>query len=156
MVQALTEQALRLGASTGAEQLQALKYVVHLVGDVHQPWHAGFADDRGGNTYQLRAFGRGTNAHRLWDTDLPQDLAPDAASLARLLGATPTPPLSLDFAPGDWAGESCRIVSRPDVYPSRQLDSAYAGMFEPVMKQRLLLAGLRLATLLNRTFGGSS
>jgi len=39
---------------------------------VHQPLHAGYADDRGGNKFQVRVFGRGTNLHALWDTGLIQ------------------------------------------------------------------------------------
>lgn len=49
-------------------RLSDLRYVVHLVADVHQPLDARYADDRGGNTYQLQAFGRCTNLHALWDT----------------------------------------------------------------------------------------
>lgn len=67
------------------EQLKALKYIVHLVADVHQPLHAGYADDKGGNTYQLQAFGRGTNLHALWDTH-PQ---PSAIPAPRMQKAQP-------------------------------------------------------------------
>jgi len=55
-------------ATTDEERLAALKFLVHFVGDVHQPLHAGYLDDKGGNTYQLQAFMRGTNLHALWDT----------------------------------------------------------------------------------------
>ena len=47
------------------ERLRALKYLVHFIGDVHQPLHAGHAADQGGNTFQLQAFGHGTNLHAL-------------------------------------------------------------------------------------------
>src|SRR5690606_5820756 len=57
-----------------AERAQALKFIVHFVGDAHQPMHAGFGDDRGGNSYQIqlrartaRDGGEGTNLHRVWD-----------------------------------------------------------------------------------------
>lgn len=156
VVEALNAQVQRLATTTGSEQLEALKYVVHFVGDVHQPLHAGFADDRGGNTYQLQAFGRGTNVHALWDSGLIRNMSPDSAALARLVSSLPTPPLSLDFAPAQWAAESCRIASRPDFYPGRRLESSYIDTFEPLAQQRLLLAGLRLATLLNRTFGNAA
>jgi hypothetical protein len=52
------------------ERLKALKWVVHLVADVHQPLHAAFGDDRGGNTFQVQAFGRGSNLHAVWDGGL--------------------------------------------------------------------------------------
>src|SRR5690606_36773485 len=53
-----------------ADRLQALKFVVHFVGDVHQPMHAGYARDRGGNTIQVNYRGRGSNLHSLWDSTL--------------------------------------------------------------------------------------
>ena len=63
-------------ASTATEQkrLTALKYVVHFVADIHQPLHAGYAEDRGGNQYQLQAFMRGSNLHALWDVGLIKHL----------------------------------------------------------------------------------
>ena len=67
-------------------RLIALKYLVHLVGDVHQPLHAGYADDRGGNTYQLQALMRGTNLHALWDRWLIDSLEESPQALAARLG----------------------------------------------------------------------
>jgi hypothetical protein len=156
VVAALTVQAQRLAVPTSSAQdrLEALKYVIHFVADLHQPLHAGFADDRGGNTYQLRAFGRGTNLHAVWDTALLQAIEPDAATLAAVLSARAPPSQSLAFAPEVWATESCRIVSRADFYPSRKLDAGYLEIYRPVIEDRLLLAGLRLAALLNTIASG--
>jgi hypothetical protein len=62
VVCAIDEQLAILASNTTDEKrLVALKYVVHLVADIHQPLHAGYADDRGGNKYQTQAFGRGTS-----------------------------------------------------------------------------------------------
>src|SRR5699024_6375868 len=47
-----------------------LKLLVHFIGDLHQPMHVGYPKDRGGNDIQLRWFNKGTNLHRLWDTDM--------------------------------------------------------------------------------------
>ena len=75
VVEAINRQAEVLASrAPDRERLLALKYVVHFVADVHQPLHAGHADDRGGNTYQLRAFGDGTNLHALWDFGLIRSL----------------------------------------------------------------------------------
>jgi nuclease S1 len=157
VVGALAAQVKRLTTSTGQDQLQALKYVVHFVGDVHQPLHAGYADDKGGNTYQLRAFGKGTNLHAVWDSGLVRDIDPSANSLAATLLAGSVPTAALSFAPDQWAMESCRIVNRPDFYPvGHKLTGAYAQTFEPVVLGRLYLAGLRLAALLNGTLGATS
>lgn len=66
------ERQVNVLASTqpDEERLTAMKYLTHLVADVHQPLHAGFADDRGGNKYQMQAFGQGTNLHAVWDSGL--------------------------------------------------------------------------------------
>ena len=66
-------------------KLLALKYVIHLMGDVHQPLHAGYLDDKGGNTYQLQAFMRGSNLHALWDAGLIRNLNEDTAAMTSRL-----------------------------------------------------------------------
>ena len=153
VVNALRSQAERLSTAASRDtQLAALKYIVHLVGDIHQPLHAAFADDRGGNSYQLQAFGRGTNLHSVWDTALIAHIDTRAAGLASAVQSLPRPDASVAFAPEDWAMESCRIASQPGFYPDRRLDQAYLDVYEPVATTRLLLAALRLAALLNDTF----
>ena len=157
VVGAIEAQVQRLASNAApAERLEALKFVVHFVGDVHQPLHAGFADDKGGNTYQLQAFGRGTNLHAVWDTALIHDIDPSAQSLAKKLIAKASASPAPNFAPAQWASESCKIVSRPDFYPARTLPAEYLTTFEPVVEQRLYLAGLRLAATLNQALAASS
>ena len=53
---------------TDAERRDALKYLTHFIADVHQPLHAGYAHDKGGNDAQINWNGRGTNMHTLWDS----------------------------------------------------------------------------------------
>ncbi len=81
--------------SSGAandKRLLAFKYAVHLVADVHQPLHAGYLEDRGGNTYQLQAFMRGSNLHALWDTGLIKNLNEELdVTTKRLLASGPSP-----------------------------------------------------------------
>ena len=122
MVAAIDRQRDILAPTAAGEvRLWALKYLVHLVADVHQPLHAGYGEDRGGNSYQLQAFMRGTNLYALWDSGLiramDQDtevltawLAPSIISTARRqeverAGET--------FNAGQTAEESCRIVGQP-------------------------------------------
>jgi hypothetical protein len=152
VVEALNAQIRRLNSTSPAEQLEALKYVVHLVADVHQPLHAGFADDRGGNTYQLQAFGRGTNMHAVWDSQLLRSVDARSMVVAGSLSAKKLarPDTSV---PAEWAKESCLIASRGDFYPSRQLDDDYLRTFGPIARARLYAAGARLAAVLNAAFG---
>lgn len=131
------------------DRLRALKYLVHLVADVHQPLHAGYLDDKGGNMYQLQAFMRGSNLHALWDTGLIKNLNEDAGSTVKRLLAQGENQKVSDVTMAQSAEESCRIVAMDGFYPSRSVGSDYFQRFTPFMEQRLVLAGARLARLLN-------
>lgn len=131
------------------KRLMALKNLVHFVGDVHQPLHAGPTDDKGGNKYQLQAFRKGTNLHALWDSGLIKNLKQAPQEMAdRLL--TMLPGLILDdLSPVNAAQESCGIVSIEGFYPERRVSPDYVGRYTPVIERRLAEAGGRLAGLLN-------
>lgn len=149
VVGAIERQARVLASSaTDAEKLKALKYVVHFVADVHQPLHAGYADDKGGNTYQVQAFGRGTNLHALWDSRLIENWPGGAQALLAELKAMPNK--VADAAPARWAEESCRVVAAEGFYPTgHKIDADYARSAAPALKERLSSASRRLAALLN-------
>ncbi len=146
-------------ASTAADEvrLRALKYLVHLVADIHQPLHAGYGEDRGGNSYQLQAFMRGTNLHAFWDSGLIRALDQDTEVMTARLGSSNVSAArrqELERAGGTFnavqaAEESCRIVGQPGFYPGRLVDQAYVQRFTPIVEQRIQLAGARLAGLIN-------
>ena len=148
------EKELQILASNASDdtQLKALKYVVHFVADVHQPLHAGYFDDRGGNKYQLQAFGHGSNLHALWDSGLIKNLKQDADSLTNRLLANQKAVGATDLNVVHAAEESCRIVGTAGFYPTRKVDVAYVERYTPVIEQRLTIAGAQLAGLLNLTF----
>ena len=133
-------------------RLKALKYVVHFVADVHQPLHAGYADDKGGNTYQLQAFGKGSNLHALWDSGLIKSLNEDIDALTKRLVGLRSAANAADLDVVQAAEESCKIVGGAGFYPSRKVGQDYVERFTPVVEQRLATAGARLAGLLNRVF----
>ena len=64
----------------------ALEYILHIVGDVHQPLHAGNGDDRGGNDVKVRWFGDETNLHSVWDSKLIDSRNLSYTEYARWLG----------------------------------------------------------------------
>ncbi|HYG07968.1 MAG TPA: S1/P1 nuclease [Stenotrophomonas sp.] len=132
---------------------QALKFVVHFVGDIHQPMHAGYAHDKGGNDFQLQFNGKGTNLHSLWDSGMLYDRhLDDDAYLAQLLALPATPPASPALPPqaAAWAQASCRIAIAPGVYPDKHnLPDGYVAQYRPVAEAALRQAGDRLAALLN-------
>jgi len=139
-----------------AERAQALKFVVHFVGDVHQPLHAGFGRDCGGNDVQVNLEGKGSNLHSLWDRLLPESSGLDEAAHLAHLRKGPRP-RSRQGTVEDWARESCRIVSSPGFYPaSAKIEPAYLERWRPVADARMRLAGKRLAHVLNEALGGSA
>ena len=153
VVDAIAKQLEILSSGTSDDKrLTALKYVVHLVADVHQPLHAGYLEDRGGKTYQLQAFMRGSNLHALWDTGLIKNLNEDVdVTTKRLLTGGPLPQAAhLNMVRA--AEESCRIVGTPGFHPDRKVGLDYIEQFAPTLERRLSLGGSRLAGILNRVF----
>lgn len=151
VVEAIAQQTAVLQTDpSDMNRLIALKYLVHLVGDVHQPLHAGYRDDRGGNTYQLQVFMRGSNLHAFWDSGLIYALHEDVSTLSNRLSRRLPPVADTVWTAEQAAQESCRIVGMPGFYPERRVGGDYIRRFTPVVEQRLLRAGSRLAGLLNR------
>ena len=143
------EVAILESSAADDKRLTALKYVVHFVGDVHQPLHAGYFDDKGGNTYQLQAFMKGSNLHAVWDSGLIKNLNEEPEAMAaRLQGTRLAFPVA-DLGPVASAQESCRIVSMPGFYPDRLVGQDYIDRFTLVAERRLAAAGARLAGVLN-------
>ena len=93
IVIALEQQAAILAdpARSDEERRQALKFVVHFVGDLHQPLHAGRSHDRGGNDYQVNWNGKGSNLHSLWDSGMLNAQRLDEEAWLARLRALPVP-----------------------------------------------------------------
>lgn len=147
-----------------ADRAIALKFLVHFVGDLHQPYHA-LGVERGGNGVFVSIFGRtecGTdparpvrcNLHSAWDTALINHRSlDDAAYLAVLRGVIRTNRWSL-AAPGnavEWAIQSKALAQSALVAQNGLVDEQYYRAHISEIDQRLALAGLRLAALLNRS-----
>ena len=136
---------------------EALKFVVHFVGDIHQPLHAGYRDDKGGNTYQVQFEGKGSNLHRVWDSGMLDSRGLDWQRYAQALEtsspvALPAPIAPLDNPYAQWAEESCRFTAEPGFYPAgHTITPAYVQSELPLADQRLRQAGRRLADVLNRS-----
>lgn len=158
VVKALQDQldVLKSGGSD-TNRLLALKYVVHFMTDIHQPLHAGHADDRGGNQYQLSVLMQGTNLHAFWDYGMMALVSQDPVTwIARLKqsGQSQSTQGQLfkkvqSLNPVDIAQESCRIVARPDFYPPHKVNEDYVKTFTPVMESQMVSAVSRLARVLN-------
>lgn len=151
VVEAIRKQTSILQFDVNDEKrLNALKYLVHLVGDVHQPLHAGWGEDRGGNTYQLQAFMRGSNLHAWWDTGMIRYVEEHEGPLLPTLQSKKAPSVPNDWKPETAAVESCHIVDQEGFYPGRLVDIEYIKRYRDTLGQRLHTAGMRLAALLNK------
>jgi hypothetical protein len=141
-----------------ADRLRALKFLVHYVGDIHQPLHA--IKETGGVKVQIGK--REYTLHKVWDTISVRSLKMPPAELASSLLAGN--PKVLQRKPEDWAMES-HDIAKDYVYSDNQqladsttmmtLPKSYLKDISPVVKIRLTDAGLRLGTLLNQVLDAS-
>ena len=163
VIGAINAQAaiLRDRSRSDEERRNALKFLVHFVGDAHQPMHAGFGHDRGGNNFQVNYRGKalpegqGTNLHGVWDYWLLQSAGLDNARYVERLVQSPLPADATREAinpPLAWTLESCRLIATEQAYPStrrRNLTDAYLDKHRPTAERRVRQAGDRLARLIN-------
>lgn len=139
------------------DRAEALRFVVHLVGDLHQPLHAGERADKGGNDVKLTLEGRATNLHAVWDGGILTAIGDYEDTFVqriaeRLVNRGDIATITTGSI-ADWALES-HDIARDVVYaflpPSLVLDQSYITAMRPVLEDRLLRGGVRLAAVLNR------
>lgn len=151
------EQILKDNSATKKERVEALKYLVHFVGDVHQPLHLGNEKDRGGNNIPLRFGGRQTNLHALWDSGLILYYKKTSlVQYARLLDGKIREKDAAQWTQSDvvdWSNESRKLALDVAYVPITHVEVSMGYMqksFE-VVESQLSRAGIRLAHLLNRS-----
>ena len=148
---------LRDAKATDAKKLEALKFLAHFVGDVHQPLHVSRAKDRGGNDISVEFNHNRTNLHRLWDSGLIRfNGVPWSAYAKSLRESIKTNDLQAWKAidPIVWANESYKLALSHayEIPTDRQLGPEYVQRNLPVIERRLKMAGVRLAALLNAVY----
>ncbi len=142
------------------DKLIALKFLGHFVGDLHQPLHAGYAHDKGGNDVRVEFFHNKTNLHSLWDSGMIRRTGKRWFDYARELSETITADQRQSWTgtldPAAWANESHALV--PAVYKgipaSGEIGQEYYDTHLPDLEKQLKRGGVRLAALLNDAFGG--
>ena len=163
------EHVLRDADAPHEDRANALRFYVHFVGDIHQPLHVGRGPDRGGNDVEISWFGTESNLHRIWDTDLIEHQGLSFSEFVRFIDHIPPEDVAAWQRATylDWVHESKAL--RDSVYDFRggTLDAAlhqdyrdltlrlgygYAYRKTPIVRRRLLQAGIRLAGMLNAVF----
>lgn len=139
------------------EEALDLKMLIHLVGDLHCPMHAGHLSDLGGNRVKVRFFGRDTNLHAVWDESLPESAHRWSCTewqnqidrlndeeIAAIASGTPE----------EWFDETQALCT--EIYASTpegaDLSYDYVSRYTPAVEQQFLKGGYRLAVLLNEIY----
>jgi hypothetical protein len=140
-------------ASLEEKQL-ALRFIVHIVGDLHQPFHAGNGTDKGGNDVKLQFFWEDSNLHRVWDSGLidRENLSYTewTNKLSRKISSQQAKEW-MEVNPKVWIAESAKL--RANLYPENdKLSWDYQYQNMPIVKQRLQMGGVRIAAYLNDLF----
>jgi len=147
---------LKSDSASRDEKEFALRLLIHMVGDLHQPLHVGNGLDKGGNDLQVRWGKRGSNLHQVWDSGIIDMMSSGREDLLAQI-----PPLGKRAlrdlqrgTPVEWAYECMEL--RPFIYtvqPGEQLGEDYAKAQWQRVTTQLQRAGVRLAWLLNMALG---
>jgi len=135
-------------------KVEALRFLVHFVGDLHQPLHVGRPGDQGGNLVKVTWFDAETNLHAVWDEKIIEAEKLSFSELAEFIDH-PTETEIRTWQSGgvlDWVQESMDNRARVYAIGDGKLGYLYAYQNGPLVKRRLLQAGIRLAGLLNGLF----
>jgi hypothetical protein len=134
-----------------AKRQEALKWLVHLLGDIHQPLHAGHAKDQGGNLVKLKWFGDPSNLHTVWDTGLIDFQGLSFTELSDSINFSNVKQMQewQNSNVYDWLDEAMTYRKRVYKLTSKDLSYKYQANNVDFVNQQLLKAGIRLAGVLN-------
>jgi hypothetical protein len=154
------EGIARLGIRDRDEVAEAIKFLIHLAGDLHQPLHTGYAEDHSGRDIPVVFSGRQTNLYDLWDSTLVETLGPDEEAIIDRLLRGVTDDQRREWrqgTPRDWTWESHSLAVRvaygalPDGSP-KAIGPDYLGPAMRVVEGQLTKAGIRLAKILDQVW----
>ena len=147
---------LKAGNISKEEEAFALKCLIHLVGDIHQPLHVGNGTDKGGNDVRVTYFWQSSNLHRVWDSGIIDGKNLSYTEYVSWIDKAMKP--QIDQWQNDgimvWAQESMSF--RPQVYnlpEDKKINYQYDYDNIAIVNLRLLQAGIRLAGILGEIYG---
>ena len=155
-INSIVEQ-LKSGELTADEERVNMMMLIHLVGDMHCPMHAGHKSDRGGNGTKIKFFGKQTNLHSLWDSDIVESAHKWSHSEWQQqidrLNRKQTAAIQ-QGTPNSWIEDTVKLAA--DIYANTNSGSNhsydYVHHYAPIIEQQLLYGGLRLAALLEEIY----
>lgn len=150
-------QELKSKNFTDEDEAFALKCLVHLIGDIHQPLHVGNGEDRGGNDVKLEYFWEDSNLHRVWDSGMIESQKYSYTEYTNWINHPTEKQLSdwSSLVVLDWANESKEARAQCYSTIPENLKLTYRYNYDNIelLNQRLLQAGIRLANVLNEIYG---
>ncbi len=141
---------------TDEDEAFALKCLVHLIGDVHQPLHVGNGEDKGGNDVKVEFFWSDSNLHRVWDSGIIDEQNYSYTEYVEWINhATEKDTEKWGSDPMmTWIMESMEYRNQCYELPEdKKINYRYVYDNIDLMNQRLLQAGIRLAAVLNEIYG---
>jgi nuclease S1 len=157
------KRILRNPKASKREKQQTLKFLIHLIVDLHQPLHVGDTDSGGGNAIQVRFYGVGSNLHAVWDSQIIERHTENRQVWLWELDGLAKPKMVAEWSRGtieDWATESLQIAKEAYCLPGTKtvmksgtkLGDAYCWFALPIIQKQLAKAGIRVAWTLNEIF----
>lgn len=143
---------------TAEKKKEDVMILIHLMGDIQQPLHVGYGSDKGGNTVQVRFNGRGTNLHRLWDSDIIEyENITTASVLAQEKHIARKGSVKrLKITPRDleqYMYENRSLLKDVYNFKGHKIGSSYADKNKDLIEHQLYNGGVRLAAMLETIFG---
>ena len=164
----VAEDMYKDASSNVTEKENAIKFLVHMIADIHQPLHTGRVEDNSGNKIPVKWLGLDVNLHQVWDSQMiylghkdileakdepTQIQAYSDYLMTKFKDLSVSPELFLRY--DDWMHES--MVPRADAYNFKdESEEKYTSRFINIVDLRIYLAGLRIAHTLNRIMNGQS
>jgi hypothetical protein len=145
------------------EKQQALRYLIHLIADLHQPLHVGDTGSRGGNSIQVRFYNQGSNLHRVWDSQIMERHTENEQVWLYDFIHYANPAFVKECSKGtpeDWATETLQVAKEAYCLPGSKtvmksgtkLGDDYYRMALVIIQKQLAKAGIRTAWMLNEIF----
>lgn len=154
------QTVLKSPTATKEEKAFALKFIIHLIGDMHQPMHLGRKEDWGGNKIYVKWFGKKSNLHRVWDEDIVDFQQLSYTEMAQAYNVLAKKNLKLwqEDPITLWCYESyeisrilyAQIEQMDDKDPNLKFHYNYINF--SILESQLAKGGVRLAAFLNQTF----
>ena len=141
--------------STLLQKREAIRMLVHIVGDMHQPLHVGNGQDKGGNSIKIKWFNKYSNLHKIWDSGIIDSKGLSYSELAEIIDHSKNGDRNFNSTNmDDWISEAQAL--RPQIYSTagkKNLSYNYIYQNWDTVKDQLLKGGIRLANVLNELLG---